>query len=137
MTFWDRIKYTLARFMMGRYGGDHLGMFTLIAALVLSLLDSFIGSGLLSLLGMALYIWTIYRMFSRKIEKRRAENQKYLAIIGKWKTKWKQFKNRVKNRNIYNYFKCPKCRALLRLTRGCGPTKVNCPQCHHEFDQKA
>lgn len=137
MTFWDRIKYSLARFMLGRYGSDQLGRATLIAALILTLLDGFVGFGVLYLLGMAFYFLTIYRMFSRQIEKRRAENQKYLAIIGNWKTKWKQFKNRVKNRNVYKYFKCPKCKALLRLSRGCGSTKVNCPRCHHEFDQKA
>ena len=137
MSFWEKMKFGAARLMYGRYGSDHLGMFTLIAALALSLLDGFIGGGIFSLLGMILYILTLYRMFSRQIEKRRAENQKYLAIIGNWKTKWKQFKNRVKNRDVYKYFKCPQCKALLRLTRGCGPTKVNCPRCHHEFDQKA
>ncbi len=137
MSFWEKIKAGLSRMMQGRYGSDHLGMATLVAALVLSLLDSFLGTGLLSLLGMALYILTIYRMFSRNIEKRRAENQKYLALTGNWKTRARQFFLRLKNSKQYKYFKCPQCRAMLRLTRGSGQTRVNCPRCHHEFDQKA
>ena len=39
MSFWEKMKMSAARFMYGRYGNDHLGLFTLIAALVLSLLD--------------------------------------------------------------------------------------------------
>ena len=30
MTFWQKIKLGLARFMQGRHGADNLGMFTLI-----------------------------------------------------------------------------------------------------------
>ena len=51
MSFMQKIREALTRFMQGRHGPDNLGMFTLIAGLVCSLLGSFTGLGLLSLLG--------------------------------------------------------------------------------------
>lgn len=137
MTFLQKIKMALIRFMQGRNGADNLGMFTLVAGLVVSLLSSFLGSPLLSLMGMALYIGTLFRMLSRNIAKRQAENRKYLALTGTWKTKLRQLINRVKNSGQYKYFRCPKCRAMLRLTRGCGEKEVTCPRCQHTFRKKA
>lgn len=137
MSFFQKIKMSLVRFMQGRNGADNLGMFTLILGLVLSLLSSFTGSGILSLLGLALYIWTLFRMFSRNTVKRQAENRKYLDLTGNWKTKFRQFKNRLKNSKQYKYFRCPKCKAILRLTRGCGEKEVTCPRCQNQFKKKA
>lgn len=137
MSFWQRMKMSLARFMQGRYGADHLGTFTLFAGLILTFVDLFLGTGLLSFLGFALYVWTLYRMLSRNRERRAAENRKYLELTGGWRTKLRQFMLRQKNRKQYKYFKCPQCRALLRLTRGCGQVHVTCARCGHEFEEKA
>ena len=37
MSFFQRLRESLARFMQGRHGADNLGMFTLIAGLACSL----------------------------------------------------------------------------------------------------
>ena len=60
MTFMQKIKEGFIRFMQGRHGSDNLGMFTLIAGLVCSLVGSFTGIGLLSVLGLVLYVPTGY-----------------------------------------------------------------------------
>lgn len=137
MSFFQRMKESMARFMQGRYGVDHLGNFTLFFGLGLSILDMFLGTGLLGILGLVLYFFTIFRMFSRNKPKRMAENQKYLALTGNLGTKARQAIQRFKNRKLYKYFKCPKCRAMLRLTRGCGQVHVTCARCKHEFEQNA
>ena len=137
MSFWAKLKNTLVMFMQGRHGPDQLGMFTLIAGLVLSLLASFTGIGLLSLLGLALYVWTLFRMFSRNQEARMKENQKYVALTSGAATKVRQFIKRQKNRKEYKYFRCPKCKVLLRLKRGCGEKEITCVRCGHQFKQKA
>lgn len=137
MSFWQKMKMNLARFMEGRYGVDYLGNFTLYAGLILTILDMFLGSGLLGLMGMALYVITVFRMFSKNREKRMVENRKYIELTGDWKKKFHQFKLRMKNSKQYKYFKCPNCKALLRLNRGCGQKHVTCARCKHEFDQKA
>ena len=137
MSFFQRLKMSIARFMQGRHGADNLGMFTLIAGLACSLLASFTGIGLLSLVGLGLYVWTLFRMFSRNHEKRLAENRKYIELTSGWKTKSSQFVKRIKNRSQYKYFKCPNCKVLLRLKRGCGEKEITCVRCGHQFKQKA
>ena len=135
MNFWEKVKQSLRSFMMGRHGADQLGMFTLIAGLVLSLLASFTNIGLFSLLGLALYVWTLFRMFSRNTAKRAAENQAFMQWFSKVSTKVRQFIQRQKNRREYKYFRCAHCRALIRLKRGQGKVHGKCPRCQTEYDQ--
>ena len=137
MSFFQRLKMSFARFMQGRHGADNLGMFTLITGLVCSLLGSFTGIGLLSLLGFALYVCTLFRMFSRNHEKRMEENRKYIDLTSNWKTKIRQFMKRMKNRRDYRYFKCPNCKVLLRMKRGSGEKEITCVRCGHQFKQKS
>ena len=137
MSFFQRIRESLARFMQGRHGADNLGMFTLISGLVCSLLGSFTGIGFLSLIGFVLYVWTLFRMFSRNHEKRMAENRKYIDLTSNWKTKLSQFSKRMKNRRDYKYFKCPNCKVLLRMKRGSGEKDITCVRCGHQFKQKS
>lgn len=137
MSLWQKIKNGIASFMQGRHGADNFGMFTLIAGLILSLLASFLGIPLLSILGFALYIYTLFRMLSRNHEARAAENRKYIALTSGWKTRFRQFSKRMKNRKEYKYFKCPQCKVLLRLKRGCGEKDITCVRCGHQFKEKA
>jgi Ca2+/Na+ antiporter len=137
MSFWQKIKAALARFMQGRHGADNLGMFTLLAGLVISLLSTFLRVPILSFLGIALYVITLFRMFSRNHEARMAENRKYIELTSGWKTKSAQFIKRMKNRKDYKYFKCPNCKVLLRLKRGCGEKEITCVRCQHQFKTKA
>lgn len=137
MGFFQRLKMSLARFMQGRHGADNLGMFTLISGLICSLLGSFTGIGILSLAGFALYVITLFRMFSRNHEKRMAENRKYIELTSDWKTKCSQFMKRMKNRREYRYFKCPHCKVLMRLKRGTGEKEITCVRCGHQFREKA
>ena len=137
MSFLQRLKASFARLMQGRHGADNLGMFTLLSGLVLSIIGSFTRLGFLNILGFVLYIITLFRMFSRNHEKRMAENRKYIELTSGWKTKINQFLKRMKNRRDYKYFKCPNCKVLLRLKRGCGEKDITCVRCGHQFKQKA
>ena len=134
---WQNIKMRLAAFMQGRHGSDNLAMFLFFAGLACYILSLITGFGLFAFLGFALYVWSIFRMFSKNNEKRAAENRRYIELTSNWKTRYKQFMTRLKNRKEYKYFRCPKCRAMLRLTRGCGKVNVTCGRCHHEFEEKA
>jgi len=137
MNLWQRIKEGMRRFMQGRHGADQLGLFTLLSGMVISLIGSLTGIPLFSLAGMALTVWTVFRMFSRNHEARIAENRKYLSLSSGWKTKAVQFGKRLKNRKDYKYFRCPKCKVLLRLKRGCGEKDITCVRCGHQFSKKA
>ncbi len=137
MKMLGKFRNALASWMTGRHGADHLGMFTLLTGLVFSVAGSMTGLGPLTFLGFVLYVLTLFRMFSRNLAARVQENRKYLEITGRWSTKSKQFYRRIKNRKEYKYFKCPGCRQLLRLQRGCGEKQITCPKCGHQFSQNA
>lgn len=134
---WQKIKASLQRFMMGRYGSDQLGLTLLIAGVVLSLASSLTGIMIFYYLGLAAYIWGIFRMFSRFTAKRAEENRKFVSFRQNFKSNCKQFFVRLKNMKKYRYFRCPQCKARLRLPRKVGEVTVTCGKCHHQFRQKA
>ena len=134
---WQKIKDGFRNFMMGRHGGDQLSLTLLIVGIVLSLLSSITRIMVFYYLGLAAYIWAIFRMFSRNAAKRTAENAKYLSFTRNFKTNVSQFFVRLKNMKKYKYFRCPECKARLRLPRKVGEVTVTCGKCHHQFKQKA
>ena len=73
---WQNMKNGFRRFMQGRYGGDQLSRAQLIAGLVCYLLALISRVTLFSYIGLALYFWALFRMFSRNVEKRGEENRK-------------------------------------------------------------
>ena len=91
----------------------------------------------LSLASTGLYIYTAFRMLSKNRVKRAAENTKYLSAFYQTKQKSHQTVLRLKNRKEYKYFRCPQCKALLRMKRGSGTMHVTCGKCRHQFDKKA
>ena len=137
MSFMQRMAERMRTLMQGRRGPDELSLALLIAGFALSMLTTFTRVGLLYLVSLMCYGFAVYRMFSRRIEKRYAENAKFLTLWRGWQPKVRQFVNRVKNMRKYKYFKCPECHTLIRLPRKVGEVTVTCGKCHHAFKQKA
>ena len=137
MSFLRNIGQRLAAFMSGRNGIDQLGLVCIVGSLVLQVAASLTGLSLLMLLSMAAYGYSIFRIFSRKSYKRQQENEQFAAWWANTRTKTVQFWKRVKLMRQYKYFKCPQCKALLRLTRGVGEKDICCPKCQNRFKQKA
>ena len=134
---WQKFKDFLRRVMAGRRGSDQLSMALLIAGIVFMLLSNLTRFVLFYFLGMAAYIYGIFRMFSRNIAKRDAENQKWLNFRNNYKTNIRQFFARLKNARKYKYFRCPQCKSRLRLPRKVGEVTVTCSKCQNQFRQKA
>ena len=137
MSILEKIKAGLVKYMAGRRGADELSLALLIAGALLSLLSTILHTPVLSLLSMTVYIYTLFRMFSRNLEKRHAENAAFLKFWNGMTSGIRQFFNRLKNMKKYKYFKCPECKSRLRLPRGVGEVTVTCGKCHHAFKQKA
>ena len=104
MTFWQKIKQAFRSFMYGRNGADHLSMALLWTGLICYLLGGIVGSIavsvifpvigiLLNLTGFAAYMFSLFRVFSRNVEKRRAENRRYVTMTEKRKTQRRQAKS--------------------------------------------
>ena len=149
-----KFKEKLYRFMFGRYGVDELYKFCNIIIVILfvtSFLLSFIIKKEVALawtnliifaLELFLIVWSISRMFSKNIYKRRRENEIYLKIVSALKrffTFNTSKKSKSGNRDNYQYIfrDCTKCHATLRLPHKKGRNKVKCPRCSHSFFVKA
>ena len=78
------MKGWLQRFFAGRYGVDELSRFLTGLAMVTLILSCLIRNGLVGILFWLLTLtsltWNYYRMFSRKVDRRRAENSAYLTL---------------------------------------------------------
>ncbi len=137
MPLLKKIKQTFRSFMNGRYGGDQLSKILLWSGLALYLVGAAANLPLFTLLGFAAYIFVLYRMFSRNVEKRRAENARYLAAKNRFRIRRSQAAARWKNRREFKYFKCPRCKSWLRLPRKVGEVTVTCGRCHNSFKKQA
>ena len=123
--------------MVGRHGVDQLSMTLVWVGLGLYVIAAVFNLGLLSIVSLVVYGYTVFRMFSRNEQKRGDENRRYVAFKSKITTGVKQARTRFKNRKQYRYFRCPNCKAWLRLPHGAGVVTVTCGRCHNSFTQKA
>ena len=137
MSILQKIRAGLQKFMAGRRGADELSMALLIVGVVLSMLSTIFRLPVLYWLSLAAYIFSLYRMLSRNLEKRYAENATFLKLWRGKSSAVRQSVNRMKNIKQYKYFKCPECKSRIRLPRGVGEVTVTCGKCHHAFKQKA
>ena len=132
-----RIRQALVRFFAGRRGMDQFGMALYAGGLVLYIVSIILRWGFLNLLSTVLWFYGIFRMLSRNIMKRERENQWFLTWFTPLQIKAKQAYTRFKNRKIYKYFRCPKCRSWIKLPRNIGEKTVTCGKCGHSFKKKA
>lgn len=159
----------LVNFMRGRYGFDSLGQALSVGVVVLWIFSILFGvfarilgswaawaSNVLNWIGLILLIAMLFRMLSRNVEKRRAENDAYLerklrrsqrkrssskdASAKKSKNTNKNTnKNKNKNANKnasapadapqYTYLNCGFCGQKMRVPAGKGKVAVKCPSC--------
>lgn len=139
--------------MYGRYGNDKLNNFLMIAALVLlfaSVIVSFIPvntatlvvSAVLSILILSAYAYTMFRMMSKNIYKRRQENMTFLKAsraVKRFLTFNTSYGTKSNNRDDADHIfrDCTKCGTTLRLPRRSGKHSVKCPKCTHSFYVKS
>jgi hypothetical protein len=121
--------------MYGRYGSDQLNLFLLFAGLLLSLIGMFSRQRLLTLAADLCWLFAIFRLLSRNMERRRTENQKFLKITDPCVSWYRQKRNQARDRD-HCYFKCPCCGAQLRVPRGKGKISITCRQCSTVFQEK-
>ncbi|MGN0313101.1 MAG: hypothetical protein ACI4CC_10010 [Lachnospiraceae bacterium] len=133
MKFKDRV----ARAMYGRYGNDELNRMILVLSMVLLVVSAFGKVGGLYLLAVALLILSYYRMLSRNVSKRYAENQKYLTYKNKITGWFRIRKLHLKQRKEFHFFKCPACGQKVRVPKGKGMIEITCPKCRNSFRKRS
>lgn len=123
--------------MYGRYGIDSLGKFLVALALIFILAARFAQSSLLSTLAWILIIYAYFRIFSKNVYKRSAENQKYLSKTYKIRCWFARQKNMLSQRKTHHIYKCPSCKQKIRVPRGKGKIEIRCPKCSTTFIRKS
>ena len=135
-----RFRQWLGRVMAGRYGTDQLNRFLTVATLVLLILSLFTGGTALGklvwILALVCLVSETYRTFSRRIDRRRAENEKYLRLTRGFRGRVGDKASRFRQRKEYRFFRCPSCRTVLRVPRGKGRLSITCRQCGERFIRK-
>lgn len=136
-----RISSAMARFMYGRNGGDQLNIALLAVYLVICILQAVfarvkLAVAVLQTLTLVIAVIVLYRMFSRNLPKRRAENARFLN----W---WYPVKNRfasARQRQLdkeHKYFTCKNCKAICRVPVGKGKIEITCPKCGQKIIGKS
>ena len=134
------MREKLAKLMYGRYGVDQLGRAMLIFALVLCVLSLFVPrrlSGIIYYISLILSILMYIRMFSKNIQKRYQENNKYLSLKASFLRKFQREKEIFSQRRFYHFYRCPRCRQRIRIPRGKGRIEIRCPKCSQTFIKKS
>ena len=131
------------KFMQGRYGVDELSRFTMGVALALIILTMFVNivnrsvGSVLDFLGIAAIVYAYFRIFSRNIQQRYAENQKFLQMTSKFRFRFNKEKDLMKQRKTHHIYSCPGCGQKIRIPKGKGKIEIECPKCHTKFVKRS
>ena len=131
------LKDRFYRFMQGRYGTDDLSKFMLGAAVAVMLLNLFLRIHLLNTLVVVLLVLVYVRMFSTNIQKRYAENMKFLAMKDRLKGSFAANRSGAEDSATHHIYRCPKCGQKIRVPKGKGMIVITCPKCSHEFRKRS
>ena len=133
MGFFQKIQ----QFMYGRNGFDTYTFFLFIVALAVSTANFFVWHYWASIIMYAVQLlilaYATFRILSKSVHKRSAENRRFVAIWTAVKNFFILQKNRIRDIKKYRYRKCKYCKATLRLKRRRGKHTVRCPKCRGEF----
>lgn len=125
------------QFMQGRYGADQLGQFLSAVGMVFLVISLFSRNQAWFLLAVIVIVYNYFRMFSKNISKRYAENQKYLTMTAGIRRKTASWKSQLAQRKIYHIYRCPGCKQKIRVPRGRGKIEIRCPKCNTRFVKKS
>ena len=144
MQFFARMRDAMARFMYGRNGVDQLNIAMLWVSIGADLLATILmrRQNGLAYVGLALYygsvvLWVLvlFRMFSRNLYKRQAENQKWLQARSRRRGAASAAKARRED-TAHKYFTCKRCKTICRVPVGKGKVIITCPKCGAEIHGK-
>lgn len=144
----NKINAWLYNFMRGRYGFDQLGralsigvavcwIFSIIFGVLSNLLGYWAAwvSTILNWAGLVLLVLMLFRMLSRNVDKRRAENEAYLQRRMRRANRKRSSSQDISSQDAkqdkksYKYLSCSFCGQQMRVPKGKGKIAVKCPSC--------
>ncbi|HLR92153.1 MAG TPA: hypothetical protein VK048_03755 [Atopostipes sp.] len=128
-----KLMWNFYRFMYGRYGVDQLYIAGGIFFVAIQILQLFLRIPLVNILLLVFLGWLMFRVFSKNISARQAENRKFMEMTQVVKAKGQKLSRRFQEIQTHRYRKCSSCETTLRLPRKRGKHTVRCPKCNHRF----
>lgn len=134
------MKGNFAKFMCGRRGMDEFSRFLYgltMLFLILSLcIPNVMGRFVFLLLAIVAMVLTFWRCLSKNLNKRWKENERYMKKTQKLRD-WAHLRRDMwRQRKEYKFFKCPSCKAVLRVPKGKGKVRIVCRKCGTAFEKK-
>lgn len=116
---WRKNERKTNTFHAGEIRNDQLSKVLIVLGVVAVLISAFVNWGVLGLivyfLGWALVIWGYFRVFSRNVSKRYAENEAFLAKTSGIRNFFQKQKYMWQQRKVYHIYKCPGCGQKIRF----------------------
>ena len=142
MSFFQKIGNAIVRFMYGRNGMDYLNrtlFWGYIGVFLAQILFNILRLGVPALICEAL-LWPLmllilFRMFSKNLPKRRAENQKFWNWWCGVTSRNAGAKARHADKD-HKYFTCKTCGTVCRVPVGKGKIIITCPKCGAQIHAK-
>lgn len=126
----------MAHFMYGRNGFDAMARVSYIAALVLMIINVFVQNNVIHFLWIVFFVYSMFRVYSKNIPKRYAENQKFLSKTEVPRKYVKLAKLQWRDRATSRYYICSGCHQQIRVPKGKGKIEIRCPKCGNRFVRK-
>ena len=137
-----KLRCAVARFMYGRNGMDQLNqalfwgyMGTFLAQVLFSTLRWQVPALLCEILLWPLMVIVLFRVFSKNLPKRRAENQKFWNWWCGVRRQNADAKARHADKD-HKYFTCKTCGTICRVPVGKGKIIITCPKCGAQIHGK-
>lgn len=138
------------QFMTGRNGMDRLASTSFFVAMILFFAQMFFRRFpyvhmVIEILAVAAFVYALFRMLSKNIPARQAENLKFVDFLSNRQDRRADKEaERAKKKNLaeqkkmygktHKFFVCPDCGHNLRVPKGQGKIRVTCPNCHTKFE---
>lgn len=143
MKVWQKyltmIRQDIKDAMSRRNGLDELNNFLMLIGFIFVVIALFSHKWIFTLIGTVFIVLCYIRVFSKKIEKRKKENDLYMKYMGNVVKKCEFFKLcfNMKIKSIqdaeYVYFVCSKCGQIIRIPKGKNKVSIRCPKCSQTF----
>lgn len=143
MGIFQKMGNAIARFMYGRNGMDQLNRMLFWTYLVLWLTEMVVSvtlknrfvTDVFAVFLPVLMLYILFRMFSKNLYKRRAENQKWVNFAWRMKSGRESAAARRADKD-HRYFTCKNCKTICRVPVGKGKIVITCPKCGAQINAK-
>lgn len=130
----------LGEWMRGRNGTDELASAVVAVAAALAVANLLAHRAWLGWLALALLAYAVWRVTSRAVARRQAENEAFLGLVAPLRRRLGRVARdpaaAAREARDYRHLACPSCGQRVRVPRGKGRVRVRCPRCGTSFESR-